>query len=68
MGGIHFIAMEYVDGTDLQTFLRQTGRMHFAQAAGYIARAAAGLQHAHEKGFVHRDIKPSNLILAKDGA
>ena len=59
--------MEYVEGVDLQTLVQQTGPLHYAQAANYIAQAAAGLQHAHEKGFVHRDIKPANLILAKDG-
>ncbi len=62
-----FLVMEYVDGTDLQTLIGQTGRMHFAQAANYIAQAAAGLHHAHEKGFVHRDVKPANLMLTKEG-
>src|SRR5262249_7178412 len=33
----------------------------------YVAQAAAGLQHAFEKGFVHRDIKPANLMLARNG-
>ena len=65
--GVHFLVMEYVDGNDLQTLMAQTGPLHFAQAAQYIAQAAAGLQHAHEKGFVHRDIKPANLMLTKDG-
>ncbi len=66
-GGVHFLAMEYVEGTDLQALMAKTGPLHHAQAASYIAQAAAGLQHAHAKGIVHRDIKPANLILAKDG-
>ena len=66
-GGVHFLAMEYVEGTDLQALMAKTGPLHHAQAASYIAQAAAGLQHAHSKGIVHRDIKPANLILAKDG-
>ena len=65
--GVHFLVMEYVDGNDLQTLMAQTGPLHFAQAAQYIAQAAAGLQHAHERGFVHRDVKPANLMLTKDG-
>ncbi len=66
-GGVHFLAMEYVEGTDLQALMAKTGPLHHAQAASYIAQAAAGLSHAHAKGIVHRDIKPGNLILAKDG-
>ena len=67
VNGVHFLVMEYVEGADLQSLMEQTGALHFAQAASYIAQAAAGLKHAHERGFVHRDIKPANLILAKDG-
>jgi serine/threonine protein kinase len=65
--GVHFLVMEYVEGNDLQTLMSQTGPLHFAQAAQYVAQAAAGLQHAHDKGFIHRDIKPANLMLTKDG-
>lgn len=65
--GTYFLVMEFVDGTDLQALIEQTGPLHYAQAASYIAHAAAGLQHAHERGFIHRDIKPANLILAKNG-
>jgi serine/threonine protein kinase len=64
--GVHFLVMEYVEGKDLQSLVNETGPLHFSQAVHYITQAAAGLQHAHEKGFVHRDIKPGNLILTKD--
>ena len=66
--GVHFLVMEYVEGNDLHSLMGQTGPLHFAQAAQYVAQAAAGLQHAHDKGFIHRDIKPANLMLTKDGS
>ena len=65
--GVHFLVMEYVEGLDLHSLMEKTGALHFSQAVSYIAQAAAGLRHAHDRGFIHRDIKPSNLILAKDG-
>ena len=66
-GGVHFLVFEYVNGRDLHSTMANTGPLHFAQAAEYVAQAAAGLQHAHEKGFVHRDVKPANLMLTKEG-
>jgi tRNA A-37 threonylcarbamoyl transferase component Bud32 len=65
--GVHFLVMEYVEGKDLHTLIAEAGPLPYAQAAQYIAQAAAGLRHAHEKGIIHRDIKPSNLILATRG-
>jgi serine/threonine protein kinase len=65
--GVHFLVMEYVDGANLQTLLDTTGPLHFVPAVEYVAQAAAGLQHAHEKGFVHRDIKPANLMRDRNG-
>jgi serine/threonine protein kinase len=65
-GDLHYLALEYVEGQTLDRILVR-GPISPSLAVGYIAQAAAGLQHANEKGFVHRDIKPGNLILAKDG-
>jgi hypothetical protein len=63
LGPTHFLAMEYVEGTDLQRLVKQAGPLPPAQACDYVRQAALGLQYAHEKGLVHRDIKPSNLVL-----
>ena len=62
-----YLVMEHVDGETLQQTLDRDGRVPFEVAAEYVAQAAAGLQHAHEKGFVHRDIKPGNLIRDRFG-
>ncbi|MBX9622252.1 MAG: serine/threonine protein kinase [Gemmataceae bacterium] len=62
-----YLVMEYVDGETLQQVLDRDGVVPFPTAADAVAQAAAGLQHAHEKGFVHRDIKPANLIRDRAG-
>lgn len=63
----HYIVMEYVPGKDLQQVVRENGPVPFEAAADYIAQAADGLQHAHDKEVVHRDIKPANLLLDDRG-
>lgn len=66
-GDVHYLVMEYVEGQTLEDLLRKGGPITPSRAVEYIAQAAAGLQHAHEKGFIHRDIKPANLMLTRDG-
>jgi serine/threonine protein kinase len=65
IGDTHFFVMEFVDGVNFARLVEQTGPLPIAKACEYIRQAAAGLQHAHEKGLVHRDIKPSNLLVAR---
>jgi serine/threonine-protein kinase len=62
-GNVHFLAMEYVEGMDLDKFVRKVGPLPLEMACDYIRQAAQGLQHAHQLGLVHRDVKPANLFL-----
>jgi WD40 repeat protein/serine/threonine protein kinase len=64
---LHFLVMEYVDGSSMQDIVKRFGPMDATRAAHYIAQAACGLQHAHEAGIVHRDIKPGNLLVDRTG-
>jgi hypothetical protein len=62
--GVYFIAMRYVDGTDLGDYLRSLhSPMEPEAAAGLIAEVADGLDAAHATGLVHRDVKPPNILL-----
>ena len=67
LGEMHYLVMEYVEGQTLEQLVATGGPVPCGRAVEYMLQAAAGLEHAHQKGFVHRDIKPANLILAKDG-
>ena len=64
---LHFIVMEYVDGTSLYDIVAKCGPLPIAHTCHYIRQAAFGLQHAHEHGLVHRDVKPANLLLDRGG-
>lgn len=66
-GSLHFLVLEYVDGSSLHEIIKKHGPMEIARACHYIAQASLGLQHAHEAGWVHRDIKPGNLLLDRGG-
>ncbi len=67
VGVNHFLVMEYVEGVDLWTKVKQSGPLPVMQACEYVRQAAEGLQHAHEKGLVHRDVKPNNFLVTKAG-
>jgi eukaryotic-like serine/threonine-protein kinase len=65
--GIHYLVMQYVEGSDLSRLVKQQGPLKVDLAIQCILQAAAGLAYAHEEGIVHRDIKPANLLLDKKG-
>jgi serine/threonine protein kinase len=63
----HYIVMEFIEGKDLNTIVKQEGPLPLELACNYIAQAAEGLQHAHQNGLIHRDVKPANLLVDKKG-
>jgi serine/threonine protein kinase len=65
---LHFLVMEYVDGSSLQEVVKRAGPLNPLRTAHYLRQAAQGLQHAHETaGIVHRDIKPGNVLVDRNG-
>jgi serine/threonine protein kinase len=64
---LHFLVMEYVDGTNLQDLVKKIGPLEIVRACHYIYGSAIGLQHAHEIGLIHRDIKPGNILIDRSG-
>jgi len=62
-----YIALEYIDGVDVQELVRKRGFLPVRRSIEIVRQVAAALQHAFERGIVHRDIKPSNLLIRKDG-
>ena len=65
--GTKFISMEYIEGQDLKTLLRQKGKFSPEEAVAIIQQVCRALYAAHEKGVVHRDLKPQNIMMEKNG-
>jgi len=65
--GKAYIAMEYVDGPSLRSYLNEKGRLTPKEAIGIVAQLCSALEAIHEAGLIHRDIKPENVLLAKGG-
>jgi serine/threonine-protein kinase len=62
-----YIAMRYVEGTDLRRLIDEEGALEPKRAIELIAHVADGLEAAHARGLVHRDVKPSNVLIASPG-
>lgn len=61
-----FIAMEYVEGTNLKDVMRRGEAIDLPVIADLVGQIAEALDYAHERGVVHRDVKPANVLVTRD--
>lgn len=66
-GEARFIAMEYVEGQDLNALLEEEAPLLPERALRLLRDIADGIAEAHEAGLVHRDLKPANVLISKRG-
>ena len=64
--GMHFIAMEFVDGVTLRDLIHQEHK-DLPKLLRILQHVAEGLSKAHAVGIVHRDLKPDNIMVSRDG-
>src|SRR4029450_6615608 len=64
--GVHFIAMEFVDGLTLRE-LSHGRQPDLAKLLRHLQHVADGLAKAHAAGIVHRDLKPENIMVTREG-
>jgi serine/threonine protein kinase len=59
-----FIAMRYVESTDLRALLGRKGKLPLQETVDILDQVASALDAAHTRGLVHRDVKPGNILIA----
>jgi serine/threonine protein kinase len=66
--GIHWFAMEFVDGESVQARLKRLGKLDPAEALAICIHVQTALEYGWRKAqLIHRDIKPDNIFLSNDG-
>jgi eukaryotic-like serine/threonine-protein kinase len=63
--GLHFMALEYVEGQNLKDYLHRKGPPDIPVALSILRQVVAALMRSAELGIVHRDIKPENILVTR---
>ena len=65
--GHPFIAMEFVEGADLDEILRNGNQLSPIEKLDILIDVLNGLAYAHKRGIIHRDVKPANIRIDEEG-
>jgi serine/threonine-protein kinase len=65
-GGMPYLVLEYMEGSDLRAHLERRGPLPVGEAVDCVMQACEALAEAHAFGIVHRDLKPENLFLSEE--
>jgi eukaryotic-like serine/threonine-protein kinase len=66
-GGRNYIVMEYIEGKDLKTLIKEGAPFKPDRALDIAIQICAGIGYAHRAGLVHCDVKPQNILVTPDG-
>lgn len=66
-GDLTYMAMEFLEGEDLENFVSKGNLLPFRQILDVLAKVSGAVDYAHKAGVIHRDIKPANIMVLKNG-
>lgn len=66
-GDLHYIVMEFVEGSTLKDLIRERRRFDVPSAFAIGQQVASALAFAHRRGLIHRDVKPQNILVTPEG-
>src|SRR6202046_3740077 len=65
--GMKFITMEFIDGRDLKSLIREKGKFTPEDAIQIVVQVCKALEVSHAEGVIHRDLKPQNIMVDEQG-
>ncbi|MGD0402054.1 MAG: tetratricopeptide repeat protein [Candidatus Acidiferrales bacterium] len=65
--GLKFITMEFIDGRDLKSLIREKGKFTPKEAVQIVVQVCKALEASHAEGVIHRDLKPQNIMFDEHG-